>query len=1071
MNYAVHPPTSSTLLAPMGPPSNGKRPTTTTGHGQMGRVSRWSPELRDLLQQCVAYQGAPGGVRLGLYGDHHGFGLWEAAVSLAFHQGDDQAATAQRGAVGDRTLRHWFLRTPDLGCPEGEKRAAANVMSSDNVASELRSVTDACELSGQHVRNKKRKKVDGSKAGWWFSVRVEELRPGSFQDLRCGAATVTAFLSRPAVVPLSMPGRGPGGEWSGAVEQARSTNGLALGLRRPAGGLKDEGRANEESTGSRGTAAGGPREVVCGHHGPVKWLLTWDAAFNVVFGPAPLAVEVTEAFVLPKFLPAIANTTWAVTRHACDLTYFVSEMVTDVWDAPVVAFFVFRDGKLSPVGGVEWDGAQLTWGPASWSPATLKVGDVVGVLVTLQGELQGPSLGIMNLELFCPMVDPLKRNHELDWIDGTGSNSKKMPTKIVGDWLRFGASTATQRLSQLGQKVGQAFNETAMRRCVACGESYIRAGMWTCAECTQLGCRNCLSVTNLHGPAAPRPAQQILCKGCQPLVKKRCAEGNARLRLQRIDAFLGSHLEPYTYDPESKLEQTLRLSGYAMQGLKKVSGFIPWAQAAQAIEAGYYLVRYGPLILAGNEIMESFQLILGLAKKLELPSYHRLASPDFFGGLYYSMGEHWGMRGRVPDMEMAQHAADGEVPVPDHGLLLTLRHLTRLLLVSKESTPTDAQRLLRQAMPGAELVLAEFSGSPTVPSFFLVCAHQARVAYLVMPGTRNLSDLVTDFNAAEEPFGTGQGHRGMIQSARWMEEQVGPALIRLYTSGFRITILGHSLGAGVGAFLTLILRPQISNLYCYGFGTPACVDEQLMPSLLNCMVSVVNRDDLVPRLSVKSVQGLLESVLCPGQVAKTQAWMKEDWQAVKDLERVVELRRRGQVPAEAQELGDGEEATERLLVPGQVIHLYRHNGLARAARCAAGHEVLTRIIPSQEMLHDHKMESYARALHQACRLDVTVPAWESFDQRELCACCDSDFTWAYVLQSEPQKMLARHHCFACGRVVCEGCSRKRLAHERLGFQLPVRTCDRCAFLQFEDADDALRAFANEEEAAKNSAAM
>ncbi|CAK9034401.1 unnamed protein product [Durusdinium trenchii] len=449
MNYAVHPPTSSTLLAPMGPPSNGKRPTTTTGHGQMGRVSRWSPELRDLLQQCVAYQGAPGGVRLGLYGDHHGFGLWEAAVSLAFHQGDDQAATAQRGAVGDRTLRHWFLRTPDLGCPEGEKRAAANVMSSDNVASELRSVTDACELSGQHVRNKKRKKVDGSKAGWWFSVRVEELRPGSFQDLR-----KRFRLNSNCSMWLE------DGEWSGAVEQARSTNGLALGLRRPAGGLKDEGRANEESTGS-------PREVVCGHHGPVKWLLTWDAAFNVVFGPAPLAVEVTEAFVLPKFLPAIANTTWAVTRHACDLTYFVSEMVTDVWDVfiprehlelpspppfadpggrPVddaaavgvslptvlrvsVAGNGKRLGKLADSGlvflfeekrstrlapnfrldnktciplrahpcfnrGVEWDGAQLTWGPASWSPATLKVGDVVGVLVTLQGELQAMDAGL-----------------------------------------------------------------------------------------------------------------------------------------------------------------------------------------------------------------------------------------------------------------------------------------------------------------------------------------------------------------------------------------------------------------------------------------------------------------------------------------------------------------------------------------------------------------------------------------------------------------------------------------------------------------------------------------------------
>ncbi|CAE7885655.1 unnamed protein product, partial [Symbiodinium sp. KB8] len=67
----------------------------------------------------------------------------------------------------------------------------------------------------------------------------------------------------------------------------------------------------------------------------------------------------------------------------------------------------------------------------------------------------------------------------------------------------------------------------------------------------------------------------------------------------------------------------------------------------------------------------------------------------------------------------------------------------------------------------------------------------------------------------------------------------------------------------------------------------------LLPSLLTCMVSVVNRDDIVPRLSVRSVQELVDSVLCPGQVAKTKAWMKEDWQAVKDLERVVELRRRG----------------------------------------------------------------------------------------------------------------------------------------------------------------------------------
>ncbi|CAL1139547.1 unnamed protein product, partial [Cladocopium goreaui] len=303
---------------------------------------------------------------------------------------------------------------------------------------------------------------------------------------------------------------------------------------------------------------------------------------------------------------------------------------------------------------------------------------------------------------------------------------------------------ASQRLSQLGQQVGQAINDTAMRPCVACGQPYVRAGMMTCTECHQLACRNCWEVASFHGPAAPS-SQKILCKGCMPLVRKRYSDENVQLRLTRTEAFLMSQLEPFTYDPESKLEQTLRLSGHVMQGILEMMD-----SAAQAIEAGYYLVRYGPLILAGNDIMESFQLILGLAKKLELPAYHRLGSPDFFGGLYYSMGEHWGQRGRVPEMETAQHTVDGEVPEVDRGQLLMLRHLTRLLLVSKESTPTDAQRLLRQAMPGAELVLAEMSSVPAIPSFFLVCSREMKVAYLVMPGTRKLSDLVTDFNATEE---------------------------------------------------------------------------------------------------------------------------------------------------------------------------------------------------------------------------------------------------------------------------------------------------------------------------------
>merc|ERR1740130_1279956 len=96
------------------------------------------------------------------------------------------------------------------------------------------------------------------------------------------------------------------------------------------------------------------------------------------------------------------------------------------------------------------------------------------------------------------------------------------------------------------------------------------------------------------------------------------------------------------------------------------------------------------------------------------------------------------------------------------------------------------------------------------------------------------------------------------------------------------------------------------------------------------------------------------------------------------------------------------------------------------------------------MVEDHLVVSYDEAMHQACN-PLVAPRWESFEERRSCACCGSDFNWAYVLQSEPQRMLARNNCSACGRVVCDGCSQNRQAHPHLGFVQPTRTCDGCFF--------------------------
>lgn len=772
-------------------------------------------------------------------------------------------------------------------------------------------------------------------------------------------------------------------------------------------------------------------------------------------------------------------------------------------------------------------------------------------------------------------------------------------------WAR--TRQATGELGQNLLSVAQAVQDSTTRRCIVCQQSMLRTIAVDCTVCEQPCCRNCrvvvtaLIAANGASTEAAQRQQFWACRGCEPAAQERHRAANVQIRMMRVEAFLQGRLEPFQYSPESKLEKTLRLGGHAMYGLNQVAALLPIGPAANTIRAGYYLVRYGPLILAGNDILEAFQLIFGLAKTIDADRA-KIASKEFFGGLYYMMGEHWGERSKAPELEFHEHVGeDGRVPHPGQELLLKLRRLLQLLHVAKEGNATDAQRLLRYAMPGGELVLAEFCSNDTERARLLACMRRERAAYLILPGTSNPADYTVDFNVEAEPLAGGNAHRGMARSAQWLLGEVGPLLLHLYAQGYSITVVGHSLGAGVGALLTALLRPHISTISCYGFGTPACVDESLLPAFLDCMVSVVNRDDMVPRLSVRSVQTLAHSVLCPGQTAKTEAWMAEDMQALKDLERLVELRRRtapaaipgsqerpgGQVEnttlamlldagvgreaaAEALRLEDGDasrallRATEieaerlaaqaeldkpvaeafvasappiastnqeppvasappiastnqeppvasapptassnqeplvgpsgaaflqgfwrsasdvatgyvqafagplrpdgagdapsassagpapanrhnRFLVPGQIVHLYKQNGLSRAALAEPTHDSFTHIAVCKDMLNDHHLASYAEAIQQALIPEPATPRWEPFEERSKCACCDADFNWAFVLHSEPQRMLARHHCYSCGRGVCDGCSDRQLAHPHLGFLSPVRTCDRCFY--------------------------
>lgn len=98
------------------------------------------------------------------------------------------------------------------------------------------------------------------------------------------------------------------------------------------------------------------------------------------------------------------------------------------------------------------------------------------------------------------------------------------------------------------------------------------------------------------------------------------------------------------------------------------------------------------------------------------------------------------------------------------------------------------------------------------------------------------------------------------------------------------------------------------------------------------------------------------------------------------------------------------------------------------------------------MLADHVAKAYYEGLLEvkavrSARQDL--PPWVGFADDCTCACCASLFTWASTSNTEAQAARDKHNCRACGGLVCDPCSRKRIPIPSIGITAPVRVCDRC----------------------------
>eukprot|EP00747_Dinoflagellata_sp_TGD_P013122 gnl/TRDRNA2_/TRDRNA2_122275_c1_seq1.p1 gnl/TRDRNA2_/TRDRNA2_122275_c1~~gnl/TRDRNA2_/TRDRNA2_122275_c1_seq1.p1 ORF type:complete len:390 (-),score=50.56 gnl/TRDRNA2_/TRDRNA2_122275_c1_seq1:21-1190(-) len=190
--------------------------------------------------------------------------------------------------------------------------------------------------------------------------------------------------------------------------------------------------------------------------------------------------------------------------------------------------------------------------------------------------------------------------------------------------------------------------------------------------------------------------------------------------------------------------------------------------------------------------------------------------------------------------------------------------------------------------PKAELLWAswESHGIGTAPPFGVVLDHSARELIVTVRGTLSIQDCIIDANVKAEPFDplslADEGsalldpknglyaHAGMLACMRDLKERLEKRGILALLApggeahGYVMVCTGHSLGAGIAALLALELHPSLGNCVRYvGFEPPGGL---LSPTLARITVelgwvSSVVVHDWIPRLSLRSLQSLRESVL------------------------------------------------------------------------------------------------------------------------------------------------------------------------------------------------------------------
>ena len=170
-----------------------------------------------------------------------------------------------------------------------------------------------------------------------------------------------------------------------------------------------------------------------------------------------------------------------------------------------------------------------------------------------------------------------------------------------------------------------------------------------------------------------------------------------------------------------------------------------------------------------------------------------------------------------------------------------------------------------------DIIYASFESDVYKVPYTICLDHETKSVVIGFRGTLSLGDVVTDLTSSVDPmeltgFSDFLFHKGILKTVNSIlkklnkEDILEQAFSKV--TGYKLVIVGHSLGAGCACIMSILLRERYPDLKCFCYSpTGALLNEAAAIFTEDFVTSVTLGEDFVARLNVCNAHKLKDDLV------------------------------------------------------------------------------------------------------------------------------------------------------------------------------------------------------------------